>query len=324
VLVEELKPFDVQRLFLQGQNDASVSLLALDLHVTSHAKFVIRDAEARVHAVSRNHRVPLVWGRDPTYSHHEAGEEADAYPSWTVTAWVKTTDAHHPMLGERVEIRQPYWPEDVQLPQDRVHDDAARPVFRGTQAAARDHVAQLAKQVSLHRGDVIELTAEELWARMETEFRGVEHGCADHVYLAISSVSKEPVPAEPAHAKGIYDSNEPGIRSSKIASVTKHVRGDESDGEEYAPEVEAELPALKHPKFVANAGPLVVEDEELGPFRFVNIAVDGNHRFELANGVVTRNSDVRMHGVGKYSWPDGIVYIGEWVAGVQSGLGFKW
>ena len=26
----------------------------------------------------------------------------------------------------------------------------------------------------------------------------------------------------------------------------------------------------------------------------------------------------------QYSWPDGIVYIGEWVAGVQSGLGFKW
>lgn len=27
--------------------------------------------------------------------------------------------------------------------------------------------------------------------------------------------------------------------------------------------------------------------------------------------------------VPQYSWPDGIVYIGEWVAGVQSGLGFK-
>jgi hypothetical protein len=101
-------------------------------------------------------------------------------------------------------------------------------------------------------------------------------------------------------------------------------QGGEKNGDDGEEDRVAEV---KRPKFGKEDGPVVIE--KCGPggldvFRFVNIAVDGNHRFQLANGTITKNSDVRMHGIGKYSWPDGIVYLGEWVLGLQTGLGFKW
>ncbi len=39
--------------------------------------------------------------------------------------------------------------------------------------------------LSLTKGDVIDMPAEELWARMETEFRG-EKNRTDHVYAAVA------------------------------------------------------------------------------------------------------------------------------------------
>jgi hypothetical protein len=534
VLVEDLLASDVQRVSLVGQDDAKVSLLALDKKITSHAKFVIEDVDHRSHAVTRNHRVPLVWGANPTYSHRESLLSGSLSPAWTVTVYVKSPTPQHPHIGRAVTIQQRYWPNESAIPEPdlRVEQDAAkcdfltapRPVFRGSKAEARDHLAAFVREVSLLQGDVVELEAEELWARMESEFRNQEVGQPDRVNLAIATSLNpgQSIPASEPHARRVwfdashqanfdavyaqmeidrapyfvvasvasggyqsqdisahqsasrrqvdivymvstfgrmdtdddgnrcetarclqemwqalgidlsairvmftelnpvgqmgmnksptacaammrcalelgtasiaafgvanearwrdvanllpqvsqveqlehgvslqyrgqtvrvflgdhpsvfspssrkscvralasahswcdgkvyqthrlYESDEPGIRSVPIKEVVKHVMGDYADEEA----------SNEWSKLAKTAGKVVAVQGDF-MFQFVNIAVDGNHRFQLANGILTRNSDVRMHGIGKYSWPDGIVYLGEWVLGLQTGLGFKW
>ena len=127
------------------------------------------------------------------------------------------------------------------------------------------------------------MPAAQLWARLETEFRG-EDGCSDHVYAAVAASSF--LSSTPKEL--VEDASEAGIRSVALKHVTKHVIGEETDDEE---EDEAEAP-IKKPKWNNNAGPCVKErDNEEGHFRFINITVDAkNQRHVLANGVVTHNS----------------------------------
>ncbi len=114
LLVEELKESDVGHLFLEGQNDADVRLSAVGA-VTSRIKFVIEDKEKRTYAVTRNHGVTLVWGRNPHFNHLIGS----VYPSWRATIWLKTPTAQHPLLGEELSLSVRYWPEGQNLPESR-------------------------------------------------------------------------------------------------------------------------------------------------------------------------------------------------------------
>ena len=71
ISVDELREEDIARgLSLQGQ-DGPVPLLSVRHGITSHDKFVVADAEGRVHAVTPNHRVTLVWAWGPRAARHE-------------------------------------------------------------------------------------------------------------------------------------------------------------------------------------------------------------------------------------------------------------
>ena len=140
--VEDLKESDVGRLFLEGQDDTDVRLSAVGA-VTSRTKFVIEDVGGRTYAVTRNHGVTLVWGRNPVFTH----DSSSAYPSWRATFWLKTPTAQHPLLGDQVSLSVRYWPEGQSLPDSWDSDNEAIPlddalkahtraVFRGTKEAA--------------------------------------------------------------------------------------------------------------------------------------------------------------------------------------------
>lgn len=201
------------------------------------------------------------------------------YPRWRVEMFAKAATAEH-AIGERILVHLRYWPVGLPLPEEGSHDEA-HPVHRGTRASAREVLEAMADKLSLRRGDVLDLVAEELWARLETEFRATNKSQADCVYAAVTD--------------GVEVANEQGVCMARLESVVKYVRGDETEDQ---PAEEAHGQAKDGGAMAArqaewkkpHPGRPEVREAGTARYRFVSLEVGGNHRFLLANGAWTHNS----------------------------------